>query len=419
MDIKMKSKSANIVLSILIFLFTTLMFSTFYFSQIMSVSADGIVAQVSLQELIEASVEYFKRFTEYASSGFSTFIYSLFFYGGFLVMLGVTMIIYLVNYIIVTVKTIQGLAGRDTSKDIIRHILMMITAVAVYVAYLTGIYHQQIPTKAITIGVGPMLMVLISTLLFVICAIIRVSYEDKKKKATRVFKVIISYLAFLGSIILFATAFSYNNLSYNLLEAIVIGFSRFQTPGQEVISYVYNALFLSAIGFIFAGQDTFTKLILHSFGFEVRKKEKQPRDVGTSLITRSILALVFTGGGMALIKVCLEKLNPTYTYEYGIFLMIGAGLAFVSLVLAIIHKIISGPAPKEDENSLDKDKEDDVDEKDSPKSESRIETEPEPEEVIETEPEEELASFNSDKSNSSESDKSDRSKLIAILKKKE
>ena len=278
MDLKARNKAVNIVFSILIFVLTTAMFYGFYMSPIMLISGDGFGPQLTLTEMFESAIEYFKNFSNNASSGPDVFINGFMTNGMFLIMFAVNIIVYFVHYIVVTVKTAQGLAGKDVNKDIIRHLLSMITAVVVYIATLLSIYHVQSDTAALTIGTGPMVMLAICIVLFVLCAIIKVSGDDKKKPATRVFKVIISFLSLGATMAVLSSMYSVHGVSFNIRTLIVDTFTLLAAAAQggspdfKVIMTL--SLLLLAICFVYAAHSTFSKLIVHSFEVEPTKKDK-------------------------------------------------------------------------------------------------------------------------------------------------
>ena len=393
MDIKARSKAVNIIFSVLILVITSAMFACLYAPQLMRVNATEMIHGATTESLVMECIEYFKHFTDYSSSGFPIFVTSFCTYAGYFLALVISFIIYLVNYVIIIVQTIRGLCGKDVNKSIMRRLLMMITAISTYVAYVLGIYHSQTLTIATTIGIGPLAMILGCILLFVLCAIIRVSYEDNRGKGSRVLKVLISLFAFIASFIALASVFATPEMTYNMAYMIFIGTGLLSsTTGGEFVTVSYGALIVSGCGLIFAAQSTFSKLILHSFGFEKRRKDEKPRDNGTSLIVRSILALVFTGAGLACIYVPLMKVFPV-TPGIPYYSAISGGLAFISLILAIIHKCISGEiesvsngaTPKKAQVEIEPEPEEEIELVTAPK----LKKEPEPEE----EPEEEVASL--------------------------
>ena len=351
MDIKSRSKAANIVLSILIFLFSTGMFELLFASQLMII-APGVrpTDYGTTFELFQQSINYFRNIASYSTSEFPSFVVNLIRYGGYAIILLASFITYFVHFIIVTIRTIQGLAGKDTSKSIIKHLLAMITAIVGYIAYLVAVYHQQTfdVNYVITIGVGPFAMLGICLGLFVICAIIRISYMDDRPVTTRVIKVIISLFSIGGSLLMFAAVCETYYSTLNALQTTqLLLFNLIPssgTPQQELV--LFAAIGINGLGFIIAAFTTFHKLIAHSFGFIVDKKDRtKEKEVGTSLIARTILELVLTGIAFALIWFSISRIFPTYHVSFSKYLISAMGFAFISIILAIIHKCLDKEVP--------------------------------------------------------------------------
>ena len=359
MDLRYRSKAFNIISSILILIFVLGTFATFVLPQLMTITANGVIGETSTESLVmKAYSELELLFTGGVSNPTIEYIINSFVpNAGFFVVLAVTGIICFVNFIIILVKTIQGLAGKDNGTSLVKSILQFVTSVVSYVAFLLAINHVQDDIHADTIGYGPIAMLGCALALFVICAIIRISTDDNKSVASRVFKVIISFLSLLVSVAFYAVIFVAAGRTYNMFNAISYTFQPLiaatsSTAAAEII--LNGSMALLGLTLLFAGVSTFSKLILAAFEVVVRKDEDEPRDVGTSLIVRSILATVFTGGGLMLFMIFFTKLWAPAVFNYSIYLMAIVATGVVCLVLSIIHKCISKKA--EHSYSGDKDK---------------------------------------------------------------
>ena len=349
MDLRYRSKVFNIISSILILIFTLGTFATFALPQLMTVSAAGVIGETTTETLVMAAYsELEKLFTSVNPNPPIEYIIQIMVpFFGFLGVLAVTGIICFVNFIIILVKTIQGLAGKDNGRSLVKSVLQFVTSAISYVAFLVAIWHTQEDVQVGTIGFGPIAMLGCALALFIICAIIRISTDDNKSVASRVFKVIISYLSLLVTVAFYAVIYVVSNHSFNMYEAISYTFrpliaATSSTAAAEII--LNGGVALLGITLLFAGASTFSKLILAAFEVVVRKDEDEPRDVGTSLIVRSILATVFTAGGIMLFMIFFSKLYASTVISYSIYLMAIVATGGACLVLSIIHKCISKKA---------------------------------------------------------------------------
>ena len=354
MDLKMRSKPVNVIFSILILLLSSLLFASFYFPQIVN-NESGIITIYGTRELVENAITLIKNYAQAAPSDISYIqeyidVYASSF--GYLVLLGVTAIVLFVNYIIVIVRTIQGLAGKDINRQLMKHVLIMVTSSVTYVAFLLGIfYFRQYSTPTsytyVTPGYGLYALLGTAVILFVICSIIKISYQDNKKPASRVLKVIISFLSLVATTIFFMSIFrvvdttATSDYSYNIKSGfglILYFFASYLKGGTASNEIMFSALALVSISFIFAAQTTFNKLIVNSFELEIDKEDETIKDVGGGLIARSIIALIFTGIGSFLTVYCLKLLSPAHNFVIGYPLFISMGIAVICFVLSIIHK---------------------------------------------------------------------------------
>lgn len=347
MDIKARSKAVNIIFSILILLLTSFMFTSFFLPQLNFYEYGVLHKSFTAQDLFITAIKVVQVRYPVDIPSINQFVTEYCPYYVYIVFLPVTTIILFVNYIIVIVKTIQGLAGKDVNRTLCKRILVMVATSIIYISITIGMYYSRSinPTYSTECfpGYGVYGLAIACLILFIICAIVKISANDNKRPASRVLKVIISFLSLFASAIIFISPIILSNLkTYNLMEVLAITISAFAenikggsgTPDQ----ILYSSIALFIVPALFVAQSTFNKMITGSFELDVDKEDKKTvKDVGGGLIAKSIVAMVFTVVGGFVLTYAIDTIYPV-KFIIGYPMYISMGIAVICFVLSIIHK---------------------------------------------------------------------------------
>ena len=352
MDLKARSKAANIIFSILILLLIllpiigfipmsskdSLSFLTFGESHI-----DGTLS--SKEYLIDEWKQFFDMFKNFkaaydsapaaacanvlicGSFGFATFGVGIF---------------YFINLIICLVKTIKGFSGKAETCEVTNPLIAIASSLFVYVGILAGRFTILMTDAKMFsfIGVQPLFLLGCATCMVIICAILHLSKKNEKAVA-KVFETIVAVLSLALAVFFLALPVKLDANTYT--GAIFTAYYHLLfldsiSDGKSFVVLMVVATLILGVAFSFLCQ-----LVQAAFGdtptFK-RKKDDYPR----SLVTKSALYLAFSLLGFITLLICLKMFYETYgaadQVGFGYSAYVALGLTVIFLGLAIANKVI-------------------------------------------------------------------------------
>ena len=357
MDLKARSKAANIVFSILILILIFLpilgfipisdssRLSFFTFSEL---RYDGVLSSKEyLMDEWKTFFDLLDNFNALFEHAPATACGYLLLYGSFAISTIAIGIFYFVNLIICLVKTVKGFSGKSETCEVTKPLMAIAASMFTYFGILYSRVGYLAPElKLISCpGVQPMFMLGCGILMVIICIILHASKRNEKP-VSKVFEIVIAVLS-LVFVVLFlslptrADVNQYGGLIYSS-SALLMSLDYF-TDGKSFVIGIVVATFVLGVAFSFLCQ-----LAQAAFGdtpTSKRKKDDYPR----SLVTKSALFLAFSLVGFGALLPCYLMLNETNHIHYGLspFAYTAFALSFVFLGLAIANRVIRNKTEQE------------------------------------------------------------------------
>ena len=351
MDLKARSKAANIIFSILILLLIflpvlgfipfpkdSLSFLTFSELRLNGelMSKDYLIDQWKL------FFDLVKNFGDAYGSAPAAACGSLLYYGSFAFATFGCGIFYFINLIICLVKTIKGFSGKSETCEVVKPLVAIAASIFTYVGILVG----RVATLSISgsnkliafVGVQPLFMLGCAVCMVIICAILHLSRRNEKAVA-KVFETIIAILSLALALFLFAFPIKFGTTDYMGLIYVSAMFLSFLDSMSDAKSFVVGVVIATVI--LGVALSFLTQLAQAAFGDTPsckRRKDDYPR----SLVTKSALFFAFNTLGFVVLIICLKMLyesNPEQV-NFGFTAYIAIGLSVLFLGLAIANKVI-------------------------------------------------------------------------------
>lgn len=351
MDLKARSKAANIIFSILILLLIFLPVLGFIpfpeeckfldFFTFRELHQDGLSpVKYYLRNEWKEFFDFIKYFKDLYGSSPSAAVGNLIYYGSFAFATFGCGVFYFINLIICLVKTIKGFSGHsetcEVTKPLIAIAASMFTYVGILAARITDI--NTISKQFLFVGVQPLFMIGCATFMVIICAILHLSKKNEKVVA-KVFETIVAILSLMLAVFLLALPIKFGTGEYVGLIYVSALFMTFLDSMTDAKSFVVGILIATII--LGVALSFLTQLAQAAFG-DTPSRKRRKDDYPRSLVTKSALFFAFNTLGFVVLIICLKMLyesNPEQV-NFGFTAYIAIGLSVLFLGLAIANKVI-------------------------------------------------------------------------------
>lgn len=268
-------------------------------------------------------------------------------YSVFMSIFTVTAIVGLVNIIILFVNSLKRIVNVESDASLSRPLLSLASAIAVYVAVLLGLVYYQGPCtkiltgdKLITIGAGPVMLLISAGIDVVLCILLHCACETEKPASSRVFHVFVGVLSFVGTILLFLapTYFSIGNTttSQGLIRMVLVMFG-YLIEGASPAGVIFLYLAIIGLAFFCVALGFVSKLGVLSLGTYNKKT-----DYEKSSIVRSSIFLGFVIMGSIFYYFAVESFYlDVAVVSVGAPMIVCYIIAALCLAFSIAAKAIS------------------------------------------------------------------------------
>ncbi len=260
-------------------------------------------------------------------------------YSVFMSIFTVTAIVGLVNIIILFVNSLKRIVNAESDASLSRPLLSLASAIAVYVAVLLGLVYYQGPCtkiltgdKLITIGAGPVILLVSAGVDVVLCIMLHCACESEKPASSRLFHVFVGVFSFVGTILLFLTPtyFSIGNTttSQGLIKTVLAMFG-YLIEGASPAGVVFLYLAIIGLAFFCVALGFVSKLGVLALGTYTKKT-----DYEKSCIVRSSIFLGFVIMGSIFYHFAVESFMLT-TVSTSAVVSIGAPMIVCYIIAAL------------------------------------------------------------------------------------
>ena len=360
MDLKNKNTALNFVFSFLIIVLAFMFPLAMLIEQLRTTYAGVLQGSVSSIDIFKNYISFFENLGK-GDVDFVSLYSSLVFIGMFLG-IGITAF---VHSVIVTVKTINGLVHPVDSRDIIKHLASFAVAILIYVSMLIALYYRRAGDYKLTIGAGPIMLLVIASIALVICAILHVSAKNERKTLNKVFDVTVAGLAVCGMFFVFSGPIIVDGAyKYGLIGLFIQALAALSNGGGggSGALELMMAVEFSVLGSVMlvVGGSSASNLITNGFGFQSRQtrvgpawvpyaKDDKKLDYAKSSVVKSSLFLGFLTLGTTIVVLCYQRLYSPLPVTLSITGILSFIVAASCLGLSIANKVVQDKnQPKEE-----------------------------------------------------------------------
>ena len=340
MDIKNKTSAGNFIFSFLFLIFPILIFIGLFSEQIQLIYNGAKYEGYNTIEMFKTSFSILRNTSGDPAVALGDTPYLIY------VLLFITCgVLILIHSILLIVKTIIGMVKPIDSKRITRHLISISIAIAVYVCVTMGCFHYGYRDTYMTIGAGPIILLVVASISILLVIIIHLSEQTEQKMVNKVFHGIICLVAYIGTICAFISFLDINGgIHIGLIYLIFMIFREIANNGGTNLFGIFIFLIISLallsvmLGFIpnIIEKSLHTKVKGEDPEVSALKREECSR----SLIIKSALWQGFAVIGIIILYITVESLYPDYTYTLGLSGILMVVLSSISLGLSIANKVI-------------------------------------------------------------------------------